>query len=573
MTATGALTITVDDDMPVFNRSTNLFYANGNNDGAGPLTGGSGVYDFDVGADIHTGTWSAINSDFASITLSGTVGSASIVNVTQPTWTSESATNATFTFSFQYAANPTQPSVLSTSTGTITFDKVAGTYTVELNAPIQSFSTFSTSNGSAFQGYIPNSNTFDNTQPDVAVTTIASDFYIQFTGDNDNLLAGTNNAYVNGEIITGDSSWVSVSGSASGVASDTLQAEEVLDFNFYQTNPTGFLPSANPVATASSMYLRLDGYNTGEDMVVILKLFSATLGTTTKAVVVSSADVYVQGDTIPAGFSSLPPLDSNDGLVIIESNDFNAAGQDYVITGAQLMVSTENITGSGINLNRATGASGGSTGTNTFGSDTDDNDVIKISDIGIVTQSTSTLNANLNFNVTNADADGDSTVARTLSVTIGGTTLTGTSANESLVGSTSADILTGGGGADIISGGDGTDVINLNLAGDGSIPDTDRDVVKFDASALGEIDTINDFLIGTGATSDVIDLSDMFVVTPAGGGVAGYVQVVNDQLQVDANGGGNSFQTIATITGRIEGQAVSILFNNNGTDDTSGSIT
>jgi hypothetical protein len=50
-------------------------------------------------------------------------------------------------------------------------------------------------------------------------------------------------------------------------------------------------------------------------------------------------------------------------VVIIEGNDYNAAGENYLIYGAQLLVSTEGVAGSGIDLVRDTGAATGGANT------------------------------------------------------------------------------------------------------------------------------------------------------------------------------------------------------------------
>ncbi len=149
-------------------------------------------------------------------------------------------------------------------------------------------------------------------------------------------------------------------------------------------------------------------------------------------------------------------------------------------------------------------------------------------------------------------------------------TITGTTSSNILYGGGGNDSLSGLAGADVLIGGDGNDTISAG-AGDGV-----RDRIIFDATAFGDTDTINDFLVGTGATSDVVDLSELFTVTPVGGTLADHVRMSGTQLQVDADGtqNGVNFVTIANITGFSDGtQSVSILYNNNGTDDTSGTAT
>jgi hypothetical protein len=109
--------------------------------------------------------------------------------------------------------------------------------------------------------------------------------------------------------------------------------------------------------------------------------------------------------------------------VIIESNDYNLPGENWVIVGAQIAGSDEGITGTAINLNSAIGAAGDSITGNAFDtdplgfqSDTDDGP-FKISSIGFLTTQTTPQNAQLDFNVTVTDGDGDS-ITQAISATV-----------------------------------------------------------------------------------------------------------------------------------------------------------
>ena len=62
--------VTVKDDVPIFIAKTDLTYANSDNDGGGPLPGGTGIYEYNIGADSRT-SFALTNSDFSTITLSG----------------------------------------------------------------------------------------------------------------------------------------------------------------------------------------------------------------------------------------------------------------------------------------------------------------------------------------------------------------------------------------------------------------------------------------------------------------------------------------------------------------------
>ena len=437
-TANGTLSIDVDDDTPNILKKTDLVYANSSN----PTPGGTGIFDYAIGADSRL-AFSASNSDFSAITLAGTVGSTAISSPAV-TWFSEDANTAVFNVQFNYRPDPASTATTA-ATGTLTFDKANDTYTVALAQPIAGFTTLTTGQALGFTGYTVGTSTIDQTQPDVSVAQLSSDFFVQFTGASEpGGGTGANNLqavgsdldtnFVNGELFTQAATWVSVSNAANGVAGDTIQQGEVLDLDFFNTNPTGFT-SLTPTTQASGIFLKFDGFGS-EDLVLVLKLVDPDdQSRTTKAIIIDNSDIIKFGGTIPTGYSIA--LDNNDGAVIIESNDFNTGSQNYVIEGAQLLVSTEGVTGTAINLNAATGASGGSTtfqefdgtpGTSNPEAATTDNDVIKISDIGFVTANSATLNTDLTFDVSIVDADGDVTGSQTLGVSIvGGASLSPTS--------------------------------------------------------------------------------------------------------------------------------------------------
>lgn len=124
---TGVLNIIFDDDKPgIFNTSDiNL--------GSG-LTS-TGVFTYNIGADSRVSV-SQSDGDFTSVALSGLVGSSAITNVATAK-TGETATGASFAFSFNYDADPTLAGVQSaTSSGSISFNKATGQYTVTLDQPL-----------------------------------------------------------------------------------------------------------------------------------------------------------------------------------------------------------------------------------------------------------------------------------------------------------------------------------------------------------------------------------------------------------------------------------------------------
>ncbi|MBB4370567.1 hypothetical protein GGD63_003362, partial [Bradyrhizobium sp. cir1] len=530
------------DDGPQVVTHTDLIYANGSN----PTPGGTGVYVYNVGADQNTYT-DAAHSDFAPITLTGTVGGVAITSPTV-TWQSEDSHFATFGISFSYAPNPATPGVTIQDTGTLVFDKIAGTYTVELANPIQSVTVVNTSGANVhFQGYQDNSLNQDNSGPaPYVVAQLDTNFFVQFSGSHEtnnpnvNLTSGTTNpgdgAYASDDLFWANPTDVTVSSSALGVASNTLQPGEVLNMNFYTADPHG-IPGSQTTAYASGIYLEF--FNIGsKDLVINLELVGAgsdgVFGTgddvhTTKAVVVDNADIFTAANPPPAGY---PVPTGTDGIVIIDSYDWNGAGQNYLLTGVQIVTSTQTLTGSGIDLVSAVGAAGASTGTESFGSvganNTSDNDNIKITSAGFIETTTTTQDANLTFQVTNLDGDDDKTATQTLNVTIeGSTTFVGTSSDESIQGTTGNDVITGNGGNDVLTGNGGNDVFVLQ-----------------GSSANGH-DTLVDFNAGDSIVVDVANLNltiNTAQTVAFNSGTTG----ANDQTHDSAFAGSNFFFNTTT---------------------------
>ncbi|MDP9422339.1 MAG: DUF5801 domain-containing protein [Pseudomonadota bacterium] len=403
----------------------------------------TGAFAFNLGADGAPTS----NDVIKLVTGSATVNGNPVTNYSLVAG-AENATTASYTFSFDYPTG----SGNATATGTLVFDKVAGTYTVDLANPIQGVTTIlQTAQGTLFQGYEFGTSTPDGSQPAISVTQIqdlagtANDIYVQFTGvsepssgtGDDNLevanwVPGADNpppvngggdtAWNAGQLFNQTDSWVSTSNSANGVAGDTIQGGEVLDFSLVQgANPTGNLAQPATFAQASAMFLKFDGIGSGEDMIVVLKLYDPNTNTyTTRAIMIENGDIQKGPGAGPGQFSGVT-LDNNDGLVIIESNDYNQPGENWVIVGAQIAGSDEGVTGTAINLNSAIGAAGdsdvdnnGSLDTDALGFQSDTNDgPFKISSIGFLTTSTTPQNAELTFNVTVQDGDGD-TVTQTV---------------------------------------------------------------------------------------------------------------------------------------------------------------
>ena len=559
----GDLLIQVEDDVPVILAASNLVYSNGSNP-----AGGSGTFVYDTGADTRgSGPFSASDSDFSGISLSGNVGGTAISS-TAVTWQSESATSATFDISFKYAPNPSIPGSLMEANGTLVFDKVNGTYTVSLDEPIQGFNIFKTSTSLSINGYELNSTQLDNTQPAVSVVELANNFYVQYTsysepGDgtgSNNLRAGTTNPTIfsNGELFSQDPSWVSVSNTANGVGGDTLGKGEVLDLNFYTANPKGNV-GVEPSARAEGMFLKFDGVN-NEDIVVVLKLIGTGGVKTTRALVVSNNDIMTTNSVALAAYGIT--LDQNDGAIVIENNDFNAQGESWQIYGAQILTSVEGITtSSAINFNSVIG-NGGATNVNDvsgFGSSATDNDVLKVSDVGFITSEKNTLDADLDFQVGVKDADGDTTATQNLHVTMeAGTTFVGTATADVIHGTTGNDNLSGMGGDDVLEGGLGNDVLNGGAGIDTASYDNATSGVTVNLALVGQQNT------GGGGLDTLIDMENLLgshfndVLTGNSGNNVLAGNGGNDQLA--GGGGADTFKWLAgetgttTITGFTPGQ-------------------
>lgn len=116
--------------------------------------------------------------------------------------------------------------------------------------------------------------------------------------------------------------------------------------------------------------------------------------------------------------------------------------------------------------------------------------------------------------------------------------VTGTG-DDQIDGGTGNDTIVGRGGADVITTGDGEDQVIL----------TSADTL-----------TITDLVVGDD-TVDITALLDVALPPAAGGGsdFTGFVNVIDDgqdsQLQIDADGGGDDFVTVALLTG-VSGAAV-----------------
>ncbi|HEY0630290.1 MAG TPA: DUF5801 repeats-in-toxin domain-containing protein [Sphingomicrobium sp.] len=399
---------------------------------------GTGDLDIDIGADSPNDGNGNNNPDDLSVsgfTIKVNGVDADNVVLTQG---AENATTANYSFVFDY---PNGDGTTAHGTGTLVFDKAAGTYTVDITSgPIEGFSFSSISTGQPPVGYQDGSSTLMPSNPDVSVVQVDTDLFVQFTGymetgsgtgannfktspDND-LSAGDDENFANGEVLVQQRDYVTISGlGGNGVHGDTMNKGDILDFDLFTSNPTGFSDQV-PTGQVETMFVWLDGIGANEDMIMVLKLYDTVTNTfTTRAVYVGNEDFFKDGSTNAGQYQSLidnPEFDNNDALVVIEQNDYNTALEPnrYVIVGAQLATTDEGIVGSAINLNGAVGAAGATTGAaTTFAADTNDTG-FKIKDIGFLTTTTEDQSATIEFDVNIHDADGD-TATQHITVNVG----------------------------------------------------------------------------------------------------------------------------------------------------------
>ena len=162
----------------------------------------------------------------------------------------------------------------------------------------------------------------------------------------------------------------------------------------------------------------------------------------------------------------------------------------------------------------------------------------------------------LEFDISGIDADGDPSVHQTLHVELLGsssTNMDGSSGDDAIGGTSVDNTLSGLAGNDILTGGDGDDILIGGLGEDTMTGGAGADtfVLGSDSGTGGVEDFITDYNQGQG---DVVDLSELLGHLADGIDLdaGGYVNVVDNgggdfTLQVDTDGGSNSFQDVATI--------------------------
>jgi Ca2+-binding RTX toxin-like protein len=140
----------------------------------------------------------------------------------------------------------------------------------------------------------------------------------------------------------------------------------------------------------------------------------------------------------------------------------------------------------------------------------------------------------------------------------GNDTLDGGEGIDDLDGGAGNDTLLGGAGDDVLKGGAGDDVIKGGAGSDTLTGGAGLDHFVFDSVSDG-IDTITDFKI-SGASEDRIVLSASMFEDFTGDDAfdligSGFLRAVvngnSTEMQIDVDGGGDDFTTLAILTGKI----------------------
>lgn len=386
--------VVFSDHGPVANAISNLSGPNV----ADPI---NGTYEFSIGADLVE------NDEDTGIvleTLSGTTANGRPISATSVTWESESDTLVNYSFTFKYYASPEADELLNAS-GVVVFNKTNGTYFFDISAPLAGEITYSTSTPLESFYY----DTTGNKSPEIVVQKYGDDFYGVLTGQasnppskTDTLLSGGNHTYLAGETFSNSTTaYVNVATDTLGVNSDTVQAGELLNFDFYTSNPVSGAvsppqrgdASVNPAterATADELDITLSQFNSDEDLVILLKLWNPdTEASTSRLLIADSASDFALVD----GYKVLH----------IGTEDYDSAAYDIV--GLQVLSSSEMLQGTGYRLSDGSAKTLGAAGSGY--QDTADLDVFKIIRIEITHQETTHYDADLLFNGEVIDHDDD----------------------------------------------------------------------------------------------------------------------------------------------------------------------
>jgi hypothetical protein len=366
-----------------------------------------GIYDFSVGADVVN------NDELTGIVLQSLTGATAFssstpqgraITNTSVTWESETDTLVNYSFAFHYYAGPNSDT-LRDGSGVVIFNKTNGTFLFDVNAPLVGETTYSTSTPAQSFNY----DTLGNKSPEIVVQKYADNFFGVLTGQVSSppsktatLVAGSDHSYAPGELLSNAfTGYVNVATDTLGVNSDTIQAGELLNYDFYISNPVAgstsppqrpgaTIDTTTPHAYVDEVAITLSQLNSDEDIVILLKLWNPDTETaTTKLLLADSASDY---ETV-----------GSYKVVHIDQDDYDS--ENYDIYGLQVLSSTEMIQGTGYRLSDGTTKTLGSTGTGY--QDSADLDVFKIIKIDITTEEKTHYDADLVFSGEVIDHDTD----------------------------------------------------------------------------------------------------------------------------------------------------------------------
>ena len=360
-----------------------------------------GTYDFSVGADLVN------NEESKGIvlkTLSGSTANGRPISATSVTWESETNTLVNYSFGFKYYASP-NADVLQDASGIVVFNKTNGTYLFDISAPLMGEVTYSTSTPVESYYY----DTMGNKSPEIVVQKYSDDFYGVLTGQasnppskTDTLVSGSDHTYAIGESWSNSATaYVNVATDTLGVNSDTVQAGELLNFDFYTNNPvsgavsppqqsSAAIDTTTDHAMVDELDITLSQLNSDEDLVILLKLWDSDTDTgSSRLLIADSASDF----TLMNGYK----------VVHIGTEDYDS--ETYDIIGLQVLSSSEMIQGTGYRLSDGTAKALGSAGSGY--QDTSDLDVFKIIRIDITHQEVTHYDADLLFTGEVIDHDDD----------------------------------------------------------------------------------------------------------------------------------------------------------------------
>jgi hypothetical protein len=485
-TTASALSLTFNDTDPVITQAFDAdgaagiqspeTLANTLNATASGLFGHSMVDQIAAGAyNVTTGVSDFVDVDAVTagvqIGLTGSVSNQQNSGITQAvaTLVSEDLNSAVFNFSFHYDYDPITAGVQdATAGGTLTFNKATDAYTFQLTDIVDGFS-FDVLHTAALVAKAPTGNTGHPLIVAEQLTQNAdpNPFFVQFTANSVTQQIGfgfnatgdvssggttpsdtTFTGSAHDMIANTNEDWVSATQLTNGVAGDTIQKGECLTLRFFNANmltdvnpksPGGGTEQLDPTGKASGIVVKFDGIGNSEDLIIILDLKAADGTEITRAINVENSDLIRGNGNIPAPYNTEFTLDNNDALLIIEQNDYTVAGETYQIQGIQIMQSANGLTGQAIDLNGATGATGGSSATSGLTAwDVLDQDVLKIVDIGFIQQTSGTIGASLDFAFNIVDGDADQTATQHILLDIGAGSGSGSSLAAASMSSFSA---------------------------------------------------------------------------------------------------------------------------------------